>query len=114
MTSDTNRIEAAKQYFEIRNLLNRSNRIKNISTELEFELRENDEEYFIILKSTGAEHGLRLANKLKNEKEWRLYKNDLFEIFYSYMFKKIYLLEQLNTTYVNLQLTSWLLRLWVI
>lgn len=114
MTSDTNRIEVTKQYFELRNSLNRANRIKNISTELEFELRENDEEHFIIIKSTGAEYGLRLALRSKNYDFWTMHKNEIYEDFYKYIFLKIQTLKSDNDFDINFILTNWLARLWVI
>jgi len=114
MTSDTNRIEVTKQYFELRNSLNQANRIKNISTELEFELRENDEEHFIILKSTGAEHGLRLAFRNKNDDFWKMDKNEIYEDFYRHIFVKIQTLKPDNDFEINFILTNWLARLWVI
>lgn len=114
MTSDANRIDITKQYFELRNSLNQANRIKNISTELEFELREDEDEYFIVIKSTGAEHGLRLAFRRKNYDFWNMHKNIIYEDFYKYVFIKIQALKPDNDFYINFILTNWLAGLWVI
>ncbi len=113
MSVEQNKTQTSQQYFEIRNELNRANRIKNLKTELEFEMREGDDEYFIIIKSTGAEHGLRLAFRKKNAALWLRYENELYPDFYKYMFLKISRLNPNNKININDTLTSWLLRLWI-
>lgn len=113
MNSELNRIEASKQYFELRNALNRANRIKNLKTELEFELRENDEEYFIIIKSTESRHGLRMASFDKEKNDWVVFDNEKYTEFFKYMFKKIFTLKISEQNNLNKELTGWLARLWV-
>lgn len=113
MSAEQNRTQASQQYFEIRNELNRSNRTKNLKTELEFELREDVEEYFIIIKSTGAENGLRLAFRRKNETLWLQHENEIYTDFYKYMFLKISRTSVNNEININHTLTDWLLRLWM-
>lgn len=113
MNSELNRTEASKQYFELRNGLNHANRIKNLKTELEFELRKNEEEHFIIIKSTAAEHGLRLAFRRNDQKYWVLFQNDTYSDFYKYMYHKIIKIEFSDAHKINTILTDWLIRLWV-
>lgn len=60
MTSTLNRINASKQYFEIRNALN------------------------------CADHGLRLATYKKEKNEWILFENENYSRFLKHMFKKFY------------------------
>lgn len=94
--------------------MNCANKIKNLVTELEFELRENDEEYFIIIRSSGAQHGLRLAFSYKDQHQWTLFENEIYTDFYKYMFKKIITLDIQNKQCINTVLTDWLLRLWIV
>lgn len=113
MSPNQNRSQASQQYFEIRNELNRANKSKNLKTELEFVLRENEDEYFIIIRSTSAEYGLRLAYKNKIGGQWMLFEHERFRIFFKYMFMQIYKLNH-DEPNLNNKLTGWLLRLWVI
>lgn len=89
MNSESNRTPSSQQYFEIRNELNRANRTKNLKTELEFEMRESADEHFIVIKSTGAEHGLRIAIYLKLEKRWFLFNDERYTEFFKYLYIKI-------------------------
>lgn len=114
MSTESIRTAASQQYFEIRNELNRGNKTKNLKTELEFEIRQNSDEYYIIIKSSGAEHGLRLAYKRKKTvNRWLPLDNELYKDFYNYMFLKINNLNQNDVLNINDTLTSWLLRLWI-
>jgi len=114
MNSESTRTQASQQYFELRNKLNQANRTKNLKTELEFVLRENDEEYFIILKSTGAEHGLRIAFKTKmTSARWFLVENEIYNDFLKYMYLKISCLNPNDELSLNQVLAGWLLRLWM-
>ncbi len=114
MNSISIRNEASRQYFELRNELNRANRTKNQKTELEFELREDAEEHFVIIKSTLAEHGLRIAYKRKSTMDrWILFENENYRDFFKYMFLKISKLNYYEEININTTLTSWLLGLWV-
>lgn len=114
MYSELNRAVATRQYFEIRNALNRANRIRNLKTELEFVLRENSDGHFIIVKSSGAENGFLVALRNADSKFWVLSKNEIYEDFYKYMFLKIRTLNLLDDIKINLILTNWLSGLWVI
>ena len=114
MNSESTRNQTSQQYFELRNELNRANRTENLKSELEFEIRESEGEYFIIIKSTGAEHGLRLATYKKLRKRWDLFDNEKYSDLYKYLFLKIKLLNTTDFEKVNAQLTSWILGLWVI
>jgi hypothetical protein len=114
MNSETTHTQAKQQYFELRIALNKSNKVKDLKSELEFELRENNEEFFIIIRSSQAEHGLRIARYVKNHSGWMIYKNHIYQEFYNYMFKKIFLLKPVNNLNINNELTGWLLRLWII
>lgn len=114
MNSELNRTAVGLQYFELRIALNRANRIKNLSTTLEFELRENDSEHFIIIKSTSAENGLCVAIRKTNRKFWELSKIEIYEEFYEYLFYKIRTLTPGDDMNINFILTDWLSRLWVI
>ena len=79
MSAETVRNQASQQYFELRNELNRANKTKNQKTELEFMLCQDEEEYFVIIRSTGAEHGLRLAYMLKvANQRWILFENEMY------------------------------------
>lgn len=113
MRTEINRTQVSQQYFEIRNELNRSNRIENMKTELEFEIRENEVEWFIIIKSTGAKHGIRLATYKKIRNRWVLFHNEKYNEFYKYLFLKIKLLSADDYKKINSLLTSWLQRLWM-
>lgn len=114
INSVPNRIEVSKEYFEIRNKLNSSNRIKNLKTELEFELRENVDEYYIIIKSSSADHGLRLASLEKVRNDPIISYNENYAAFFKYMFKKIFTLKIQDRNSFNDELTRWLSRLWVL
>ncbi len=114
MTTEPSQLEAKQQYFELRTLLNQANPQRNLMTELEFELRENENEFFIIIKCSSARHGLRLAYKQKTRGRWLIAGNILFEDFIKYMFKKISVLNDFDQREVCTELTSWLARLWVI
>lgn len=114
MSTEPDKTAVHLQYFEIRNSLNRANRIKNLKTELEFEIRKNEEEYFIIIKSTGAQSGFRIAVRYKDSKLWTLSKNEIYEDFYKYMYLKIRTLNPDNDININSILTDWLSRLWIV
>ncbi len=115
MNSIQTRTITTKQYFEIRNALNLANSTKNIKTELLFELRENEEEYYVIIKSSGAKNGLRLASFEKEKSEWVIFNNETYSHFYKYMFKKIFILNPHQShENINELLTDWLLKLWII
>lgn len=114
MNSELNRMAASQQYFELRIALNRANRIKNLKTELEFEIRENEEEYFVIIKSTAAEHGFRIATYKKEKNEWTLFDNENYADFFKYMYEKIFLLTPSSADNFSTDLASWLSRLWII
>ncbi len=114
MNSETTYRLAKQQYFEIRIALNKSNKVKDLTSELEFELRENQEEFFIIIRSTQAEHGLRITTYLKQENEWSIHPNEKYQHFYNYMFKRIFLLNPIEGPKIISDLTDWLYRLWVI
>lgn len=113
MSAETVRNQASQQYFELRNELNRANKTKNQKTELEFVIRENDDEHFIVIKSTGAKHGLRLSFRYKKEPFWTPFENETYEVFYKYMFLKISILTSNDDLNINLTLTNWLIRLWM-
>ena len=82
MSAETVRIQVSQQYFELRNELNRANKTKNKKTELEFVLCDDEEEYYIIIKSTGAEHGLRVAYMHKVAMHrWILFENEMYSAF---------------------------------
>ncbi len=114
MNSTSIRTQTSQQYFELRTELNRANRTKNLKTELEFEIRENEDEHFIVIKSTGAVHGLRLANRYKTAEQWIMFENAIYADFYKYMFLKIRQLNLADESNINITLTNWLLRLWMI
>ena len=113
MSAETVRNQASRQYFELRNELNRANKTKNQKTEIEFVIHDNQEEYFIIIKSTGAEHGLRMAGRFKHEIFWHSFENERFTDFYKYMFLKICRLLPGDDKNLDEILASWLLRLWM-
>ena len=113
MSAETVRNQASQQYFELRNELNRANKTKNQKTELEFVLCQDEEEYYIIIKSTGAKHGLRIAGRFKHEVFWHLFENEQFMDFYKYMFLKICRLIPGDDNNLNEILASWLLSLWM-
>ncbi len=114
MSSELNRTETSRQYFALRNELNRANRVKNLQTELKFEIRGNDEECFIIVKSTGAENGLRVASRDSNNTFWVISENEIYENFYKYMFLRIRTLKPDDDLNINSILANWLIGLWVI
>lgn len=95
-------------------MLNRANKIKNQATELEFVLRLNEDEDFIIIKSSEAEPGLRLAYRFRNETIWSPFENEIYEDFYKYMFLRISRLSRSDEAIINITLTNWLLGLWMI
>lgn len=113
MSREQNRAIASQQYFELRNELNLSNKTKNLKTDLEFEIRDNKDQQFIIIKSTGAEHGLRVATYQKREKRWFLFNDERYSEFYKYLYIKIQNLNETDFNNINTQLTSWLYRLWM-
>ncbi len=77
-------------------------------------LCQDEEEYFVIIRSTGAEHGLRLAHMLKvANQRWILFENEMYNDFYKYMFLKISSLSLDDKKNTNIVLTDWLLRLWM-
>lgn len=112
MHSELNEFKAKQQYFELRKLLNQANPLKNQVTELEFELREEEKEFSIIIKSSGAKNGLRTAYYKKQTAQWYVYQNEKFQYFYDYLFTNIK--NQKNLNNVVTQLTGWLSRLWII
>lgn len=77
-------------------------------------LCEDEEEYYIIIKSTGAKHGLRVAymHKVANQR-WILFENEMYNDFYKYMFLKISSFSLDDEKNTNIVLTNWLIRLWV-
>lgn len=99
------------QYFELRIALNKANGLRDDKTHLEFELKSDDDEEYVIIKSSGAHHGLRIGTKI-HTKYWRA--NDHFK--YEELFK--YLVEGVNnfndTNNLTEKLTILLFRLWVI
>lgn len=114
MPSETNKAQASKQYFELGNELNQANKSKNLKTKLQFEIRENKSEYFIIIKSTGATNGLRIAYKYKIAmNRWIIFENEIYADFHKYMFIKIRQLTPADEVDINIILTNWLLGLWV-
>lgn len=114
MSTEHIRIKASKQYFEFRNELNRANKSKNQKTDLEFLIRQNENEDFIVIKSTEAMHGLRIAFRLKNATgRWFLSDNETYQDFYKYMFIKISQLHQANELNINDILRTWLFQLWI-
>jgi hypothetical protein len=114
MNSNTIHTLAKQQYFELRIALNKSNKVKDLTSELEFVLRENDEEFFVIIKASQAEHGLQIASYLKKRTYWTMNANISYQDFYKYMFKKIYLININTNRDIDSELASWLSRLWVI
>lgn len=114
MSAETVRNQASQQYFELRNELNRANKSKNQKTELEFVLCQNEEEYFIIIRSTGAKHGLRMAyiHKVALHR-WILFENEKYNAFYKFMFSKISTLSLEDDKDTNTILTNWLVGLWM-
>lgn len=114
MDVDLNRAKIVKEYFEIRILLSRNNKIKNEATVLVFELKNSKAEHIIIIKSSSASSGLRLATYDKKSEDWKIYESDSYDTFYKYMFKKIAQLETLDKNTINEELTNWLNRLWII
>lgn len=112
MSLEPNHTSVRQQYFELRRLLNHSNKQRDLQTELEFELRESELEFFIIIKSTGATHGLRLAQKAKGGPYWALTSSERFEDFFKYMFLRIFNLSESEPN-LNNELAGWLTRLWV-
>lgn len=114
MSTEHIRIKASKQYFELRNELNRSNKSKNQKTDLEFLIRQNEDEDFIVIKSTEAMHGLRIVFRLKNATgRWFLSDNETYQDFYKYMFIKISQLNQTDELSINNILRTWLFQLWI-
>ena len=81
MTTEQTEQAAKQQYFELRTLLNQANPQKDLITELVFELREDKDEIFIIIRSSSAQHGLRLAYKQKIRGRWIIVENIHFEDF---------------------------------
>ncbi len=110
MNLDLNARQVAKEYFEIRNILSQNNKIRNEV----FELRYTGEEHFIIIKSSRADHGLRLATYDKANIMWKIFHSNDYSNFYKYMFKRIYLLKSLDDILIGNELTNWLNRLWVV
>jgi hypothetical protein len=51
MNSNTIHTLAKQQYFELRIALNKSNKVKDLTSELEFEIRENEDMFFVIIKA---------------------------------------------------------------
>lgn len=114
MSAETVRSHASQQYFELRNELNRANKTKNQKTALEFLLCQNEEEYFIIIRSTGAEHGLRIAYMHKVAlHRWILFENEMYIAFFKYMFLEVSRLSLEDKKNINIKLTNWLVRLWM-
>ncbi len=111
MDQISNRQQLAHQYFEIRIALNKANGTRDAYTDLEFELRSNEDEEFVIIKSSGAHHGLRVAFKC-TQRIWETNLNSPFSDLFMYLFERI---ENLNPDEnINTELTVWLRRLWII
>ena len=99
------------QYFELRIELNRANGLRDDKTHLEFELRSDDDEEYIIIKSSGAHHGLRIGTK-DSSKYWRVYDNSRYNELFKYLIEGVNTLNDMNN--LAQKLTIWLFRLWVI
>ena len=113
MDQINNRQQLAHQYFEIRIALNKANGSKNDKTDLEFELRSNGVEEFVIIKSSGAHHGLRVATKTsKLNSQWITIEHPQFNELFIYLLIKIKVMK--NFDQLNGELTVWLFRLWMI
>ncbi len=106
-----NRQQLALQYFEIRIALNKANGLRNDKTHLEFELRSTDDEDFVIIKSSGAHNGLRIASKFKN-RLWEVNLNSKFIELFIYFVDRIKNLRPNEN--INEELTIWLFRLWIV
>ena len=112
MRLEFNAAVVRREYFKIRNLLNKNNKTKNEVSELVFELRELGKEYFIIIKSSRANHGLRLATF--DRVEWKIFENNNYANFYKYMFKRIRSIDSFDNKLIGEELAVWLTRLWVL
>ncbi len=55
MTTEQTEQAAKQQYFELRTLLNQANPQKDLMTELVFELREDKDEIFIIIRLSSVD-----------------------------------------------------------
>ena len=99
------------QYFEIRIALNKANGLRDHKTHLEFELRSDHETEYVIIKSSGAHHGLRIATKT-NRKYWMAYQDNKYEELNKYLTLGIKNISSLDQ--VNEKLTIWLFKLWVV
>lgn len=101
------------QYFELRIALNKANGLRDDKTHLEFELRSDNDEDFIIIKSSGAHHGLRVAYRNKvNHNAWHRFENESYKDFFQYIILGLRTIRE--TESINTKLTLWLFRLWVI
>lgn len=114
MSLEINKMLTVREYFEIRNMLNRNNKTKNEKSELIFELKNGMDEYYIIIKSSCADHGLRLATYDKARQEWQIFINYNYASFYKYMFQKIRSLKSLDNQLISEELAVWLNSLWVV
>ncbi len=101
------------QYFELRIALNKANGLRDDKTHLEFELKSDDDEEYVIIKSSGAHHGLRFAYRKKTTQNlWKKVENENFDDFFLYLL--IGLRSVRETDSLNTQLTIWLFRLWMV
>ena len=109
MDQINNRHLMVSQYFGIRIALNRANGLKNLDTELEFELRTSDsDESYIIIKSNQAKHGLRICHKNQSGHWQPNYMPEYCELS-NYLTAGAASIKN----NVNSELTIWLRRLWV-
>ncbi len=113
MDQIAHRHQIVLQYFELRIALNKANGLRDDKTHLEFEMRSDNDEEYVIIKSSGAHHGLRIACRDKaNHNAWHKFQNESYKDLFNYIIlglRTIHETESLNT-----QLTIWLFRLWVI
>ncbi len=113
MDQINNRQQLAHQYFQIRIALNQANRLRDDKTDLKFELRSNEDEQFVIIKSSGAYHGLRVANKnTRLSSAWIPINHPKFSELFIYLLIKIKTIN--NFKDINSELTVWLFKLWMI
>lgn len=99
------------QYFELRIALNKANGLRDQMTDLEFELRSSSSEEYIIIKSSGAHHGLRIGTKM-NDQYWFANDHSKYEELFKYLVEGVNTLNDTNN--LKETLTIWLFRLRVI
>jgi aromatic ring-cleaving dioxygenase len=99
------------QYFELRIALNKANGLKDDKTHLEFELRSDDDEGYVIIKSSGAHHGLRIATHTKR-KYWMAFQDSKYSELNKYLSLGIKSIS--DPAQINEKLTIWLFKLWVV